>query len=118
MIDRIESGSDKVVLTLRGILDGQGTAAIRDGLEEISAAANRDVVLDFSSVTYMDGSGVTAIAYVFKRLMAKGRTLTIIGVTGQPAQLLREMGLNNLFALAGKVPRRPLFSRPGWALAR
>ena len=85
MIDRIESGSDKVVLTLRGILDGQGTAAIRDGLEEISAAANRDVVLDFSSVTYMDGSGVTppmptfgrSWLYVQSHCVAKARALIV-----------------------------------------
>ena len=118
MIDRIESGADRVVLTLRGILDGEGTAAIRDGLEAISASATEDGGLDFSSVTYMDGSGVAAIAYVFKRMRAAGRKLKIIGVTGQPAQLLRDMGLDTLFGLAGKAARRPLFNRPGWALAR
>lgn len=118
MIDRIESGADRVVITLRGILDGEGTTAIRDGLEAISASGAGDVVLDFSSVTYMDGSGVAAIAYVFKRLLATGRKLKIIGVTGQPAQVLRDMGLDNLFGLAGKAARRPLFNRPGWALAR
>ncbi len=108
----------RVVLTLRGIFDGEGTLAIREELEAIAAAANGDVVLDLSRVTYIDGSAIAAIGFIFKRMTAKGRGLEIIGVDGQPAALLREMGLGRLFALPSRATRRPFFSRPAWALAR
>ena len=118
MFERIESGADQVVLTLRGILDGEGLIAMRDSLEAIAASSSRDLVLDFSNVTFMDGSGISAIAYVFKRLACKGHRLELVGVTGQPAKLLREMGLDTLFALPSKATRRPHFFRPGWVIAR
>ena len=62
MIDRIDCGSDKVVLNLRGILDGQGTAAIREGLEGIGRTAGNatstiptDTLLQFDSRTRWGG---------------------------------------------------------------
>ena len=113
-----EAPDYRVVLTLRGILDGEGTLAVRDELEAVAASISGDVVLDLSQVTFMDGSAIAAIGFVFKRMIAKGLRLEITGVAGQPAALLREMGLSRLFALPSRAARRPLFSRPGWALAR
>ena len=119
MFDTIQPSkvaTERVVLTLRGILDGEGTLAVRSELEAIAASSHSDVVLDLSRVTYMDGSAIAAIRFIFKRMIAKGQRLEITGADGQPAALLREMGLGRLFALPNKVARRPLLSRPGWAL--
>ena len=118
MFECIESGPDRVILTLTGVLDGEGASLIRDGFEAISASGNRDVVIDLSNLTFMDGSGIAAIGFLFKRLVSAGRRVDLIGAGGQPASLLHEMGLAGLFGLASKARRRPLFGRPGWALAR
>ena len=118
MFECIESGPDRVVLTLTGILDGDGVSLIRDGFEAIATSCHRDVVIDLSNLTFMDGSGIAAIGYLFKRLVAAGRRIDLIGANGQPARLLNEMGLAGLFGIVNKASRRPLFGRPGWALAR
>jgi len=118
MFECIESGPDRVVLTLTGVLDGEGASMIRDGFEAISASGSRDVVIDLSNLTFMDGSGIAAIGFLFKRLVAAGRRIEMTGAAGQPARLLQEMGLSGLFGLTSKARRHPLFGRPGWALAR
>ena len=86
-------------------------------------ATPRRVVLDLSKVEQMDGSGIGAIAYLRKRLMAAGRSLDVAGVHGQPLALLRQLGLARSFGLTEE--RRPFWAnllRPlpgmGWGATR
>ena len=57
------------------------------------AASNGDVVIDLARTEALDGSGVGALVYTFKRLVATGNRLTIRNVSGQPLNLLNDSGL-------------------------
>lgn len=118
MFERIHSEEGLVRLHLRGGLDGDASRAMRDGLAALAAVEAREVVIDFSNVTFIDGSGLGAISILFKRLTARGRRLTVSGVSGQPLAMLRHLGLAGLLGLDGEGHRSSFLSLPGMAWAR
>jgi anti-sigma B factor antagonist len=118
MFERIHSEEGLVRLHLRGGLDGDASRAMRDGLAALAAVEAREVVIDFSNVTFIDGSGLGAISFLFKRLTARGRRLTVSGVSGQPLAMLRHLGLAGLLGLDGEGRRSSFLSLPGMAWAR
>ena len=54
------------------------------------AMAGGDVVIDLARTEVIDGSGVGAMVYAFKRLAANGGRLTVRNVSGQPLNLLKD----------------------------
>lgn len=117
MFERIHSEPGLVRLHLRGGMDGEGSRAIRDGLDALAVAEAQEVVIDLSNVTYLDGSGVGAISFLFKRLAARGRRLTLAGAAGQPLAMLRHLGLARSLGVK-ESKRRFSLMLPGLAWAR
>lgn len=78
-------------------LDGELTADRVDGLRlELALLAvhkAREMIFDCSRLKALDGTGVGAIAFVFKRRKARGHVLRLTGLTGQPLAALRSHGL-------------------------
>ena len=100
-------------ISIVGAMDAEGAQALRPLFEEVALHSGQDVTLDLSAVSYLDGSGVGAIAYTFKRLAARGLALKVEGAEGQPATMLRQLGLARTLGLpARRAPRRL-----GWAAA-
>lgn len=117
MFERIQSEPGRVLLHLRGGLDGPGSREMGDSLAALVSVEAREVVIDFSAVPFMDGSGVGAIAFLFKRLAARGRRLTLRGVGGQPLAMFRHLGLAGPLGIDGAQGKRSLlsFGRFAWA---
>ncbi|MFZ1110673.1 MAG: STAS domain-containing protein [Rhodomicrobium sp.] len=57
------------------------------------ALAEEDVVLDMSTVKFLDSQGVGAVVALMHRLKVKGLRLKIKGLQGQPRQLLFNLHL-------------------------
>lgn len=91
-----------------GAFDAGGVSALRPAIEALAATAARQVVIDLSKVTSIDGSGIGAIAFLFKRLVSRGRSVVLTGAHGQPLQVLRDLGLDHVLGVAERrtVPRR------------
>ena len=103
--------ADTLKITPQFPLDAEGSLKLRPVLEslaKLSPASARRVVLDLSEVDQMDGSGIGAIAYLRKRLLAAGMSLDLSGAHGQPLSLLRQLGLARTFGLTEE--RRPLWA--------
>lgn len=96
-------------LRLHGALDGEAADGLREMIVALGDFADHDVVLDMSAVGFLDGSGIGMIATLYRRLTKRGLTLSIVGACGQPAHLLRDLGLRRLM---GEPRRRPWAS---WA---
>jgi anti-sigma B factor antagonist len=88
-------------------LDAAHVADLRSEFERLATCAD-DVVVDMTRTETLDGSGVGAMVYAFKRLAVKGRRLTIRNVSGQPLSLLHSAGL--LSTLSAEKRERRMFA--------
>jgi len=96
-------------------LDGPEVQAMRAQFERL-ATARDDVVIDLARTEVVDGSGVGAMVFAFKRLSADGKSLTIRNVSGQPLNLLNESGL--LRTLSSERPKGVFRAGLEWMRSR
>ena len=96
---REPTAPDEVRVQLQGAFDAASAASSRAMFERLANAPVRRVVLDLSGLGTIDGCGIGAIAFLFKRLMARGMTLVASGASGQPLAMLRELGLASVLGL-------------------
>ena len=83
------SSNGELLMRLIGEFDALGVVEIRPELEQVAESSDpQHIVLDLEEVEFIDSSGVGAMVFLFKRLRAKERSLEIIGVHGQPRELL------------------------------
>jgi len=93
--------SDDLVLELHGEFDAQGSAEIRQELEEIASETRPEIVfLDLQNVVFIDSSGVGAIVFLYKRLKENSRSLEITGAHGQPRELLELLRVHKAIPVA------------------
>ena len=92
-------------LQVSGALDGEGALALRPMLEQVVTATTGDVVLDMAGVGLIDGCGVGAVAFLFKRLAAQGRALKVVGATAQPLAMFRKLRLGHVLGLPAPARR-------------
>lgn len=118
MLGRISNEDGLVRLHFSERLDSAGTASLRECVSAVAEHGTGDAVLDFSAVSYIDGTAIAVIAFLFKRLTGEGRRLTVSGAVGQPAAMLQQLGLAGLLGVeAGQVARparRRSASMQGW----
>jgi anti-anti-sigma factor len=113
MLGRISNQGGLIEMHLIGRLDGAATAMLRQGLDAVALYGDGDVVLDFREVTFIDGSAVGAVAYLFKRLTADGRKLRVTGATGQPCAMLVELGIATLLGIEATATATPKMHAAG-----
>jgi anti-sigma B factor antagonist len=77
-------------------LDATYVTRLRPQIERL-AEAGEDVFLDLSKVEFIDSSGLGALVFLHKRLVAKGHKLKVIGLKGQPLQLFTNLHLVPVF---------------------
>ncbi|MCL1934908.1 MAG: anti-sigma factor antagonist [Defluviitaleaceae bacterium] len=85
--------TDKVlIVNLVGEIDHHSAAKIKEKVERDYMTTNaKDIILDFSSVTFMDSSGIGMIMGRYKNLIPKGQ-LKIFGANEH---------INNIFSISG-----------------
>jgi anti-sigma B factor antagonist len=79
----VRPGRGCTVLEVRGELDLATSPQLREGLQRLVDAGDRQVVVDLAGVGFMDSSGLGALVVMFKALRAVGGRLCLAGV--QPA---------------------------------
>jgi anti-anti-sigma factor len=87
-------------LALEGELDALAIEALRDELEQLGKSTE-DVDLDFSSVTFIDSSGIGALVFLFKRLRTASCTLRLHNVNGQPLELIQYLRIDKSIQVNG-----------------
>jgi anti-anti-sigma regulatory factor len=91
--------SDNVMtFSPKGIWDSKGVAATRQNFEILALSTQKHIRIDMSHVSSIDGAGVGAVAYLFKRLVSKGSKLSLHNLSGQPLQFLSELGITKILA--------------------
>lgn len=91
-----------LLFVARGNLDEHGVRQLRDVYDEL-ANADQDIAIDMNEVKIIDGSGLGALVYLFKRLCAGGHTLRLTKVHGDALATLVRLGVAQI--LIGKDTR-------------
>ena len=94
---------DLTVLGVSGNLDSLTVPEIRPVIEKIVSEGTRKVALELSGLEVIDSSGIGAIVSLFKRVRSIGGDVKIVGVRGQPREILRLLGLERAFDIVATV---------------
>jgi len=95
---KTENGN--IILKLSGEMDALGCSKIREDLESVAEQQNQHTILDINQINFIDSSGIGAIVFLFKRLKEQGRTLEIIGVQGQPQELMTLLRIDSAIPIS------------------
>ncbi len=94
-LECIDTPSGDLIVKLRGEMDALGCTKIRPEWEQIATTKNINVAIDLSQVSFLDSSGIGAIVFLYKRLKSQDRTLVIVGVQGQPQELMKLLRIDS-----------------------
>lgn len=83
-----ENVADTVVIHLEGDFDAAAVTETRPDLEDLLNGGARKVVFNLEKLKFVDSTGIGLIVYAYKRLNAEGGQLRIAGASGQPAELI------------------------------
>jgi anti-sigma B factor antagonist len=94
----VKDGGD-VVLVMSGEFDLAAAYLVDDRLSEVRSDA-RNVVLDMRSVTFMDSTGLRSLLRANNLAERSGFAITIVGCSGQVADVIRIAGLEHHLPLS------------------
>ena len=98
-IKQVNTSNNKLLILLTGEMDANGCSKIRPDLEAITEQHQPHIVLDISGISFIDSSGIGAIVFLFKRLKEQQRSMGIIGVQGQPHELMTLLHIDSAIPL-------------------
>ena len=92
----LQRESDRAILVVRGQLDLDTVAPLRDALVEACRRGPADVVVDFEDVTFCGADTAGLLAGTAARLRASGCRLSVRGARPPQARVFRLCGLGHL----------------------
>jgi len=98
-IEQFNESDNKLTIKLAGEMDALGCSQIRPNLEQITQQNQSHIIIDINNVNFIDSSGIGAIVFLFKRLKEQSRTMEIIGVQGQPKELMLLLRMDSAIPL-------------------
>jgi anti-anti-sigma factor len=83
-------------LIIAGPFDGSFVTRRRTAIESLARKAS-DVEIDMSGTDHVDSSGLGALAFLYKRLAARGHKVRVLGLNGEPLRLFKNLKIDALF---------------------
>jgi anti-sigma B factor antagonist len=90
-------------ITLNGEIDAYTAPKLRDTILPLSDKNGVNMVVDLSSVTYMDSTGLGVFVGVFKNVKANGGQFKITGLSGRLKRLFDITGLSDIIDINSHV---------------
>ncbi|MFD0687828.1 STAS domain-containing protein [Actinomadura fibrosa] len=87
------------VVGVAGDLDYHTASELRKALETVSFPAGSGVVIDLSGLAFCDSTGITVLIAAYRRAQAAGSALLLAGANADLVQVLRIIGLEEIFSL-------------------
>jgi anti-sigma B factor antagonist len=91
------------LLALHGNLDAVTAPGLKDEVVRIAGAHRHKVVVDLSTLTLIDSTGVGVLISLFKRTRADGGHVYFAGLGGQPKEVFRLLRLDRSLDLFASV---------------
>ncbi len=95
-----EETMDKFVkLTVQGEVDIFTSQKFKDKLYSVIDKSNKDVVVDCSSLNYLDSTGLGIFVGALKKAKNNGRTITLVKTKDNIRKLFTITGLDKIFVI-------------------
>ena len=106
MLSSVEKIGEATVVKLPGTrLDASVADGFKDSIRELIHAGECQVIVDFSSIEFMDSSGLGALVGAMK-LMGTGGTIEIATPNDAVMKVLRLTRMNKVFTILDSIPVR------------
>jgi anti-sigma B factor antagonist len=87
------------VFVLHGSMDIATSPTVRAALLEAADRGNHDIIVDLTSLEFLDSTGLGALIGAHKRAKEHGGRVRLVAQEGQILRLLRITGLLGVFAV-------------------
>lgn len=94
---RTQDYNNVTVVELQGELDGDSAEMLRDNINDIIAASKTGIVLDMSSVGFIDSQGLEELLWVRDYCNENKRGIRLAGLDENCAKILEITRLENEF---------------------
>ena len=92
---------DVTIVDLSGrIVLGDGSAGLRDLVQNLVSEGNKKILLNLSDVNYIDSSGLGELVCAFTSMRSQGGELKLLNVTRRVRSLLQITKLISVFEIA------------------
>lgn len=96
-----------LTLMFSGNLDAEGSQNALPLLDKVIANPEfNEIEVDLSKVNFLDSSGVGAIVYLYKRLVASNRCMRIENASGQPLEIFNLLRIGNAIPINARQLRK------------
>ena len=112
-INTFNQSKDTAVIVLEGEFDALAAPVTRAEFDRVVTAGGGDLIVDLTGVTFMDSSGAGALVYLHKRLVGQQRALKLVGVSGQPLELLDLLHISTVISVNQAMVIRPVKREDG-----
>ncbi|PKF49772.1 STAS domain-containing protein [Enterovibrio nigricans] len=95
-IETIKQEDGSQLIRINGDMDSQGCTELQPEFDHlVNNETLQDTTISLAGVDFLDSSGIGAIVFLFKRLKAKGKSLSLIEVHGQPMEIIRLLRIDS-----------------------
>ncbi|HSP66657.1 MAG TPA: STAS domain-containing protein [Bryobacteraceae bacterium] len=103
-LDIVESVREEItILTLKGRLTLGESNLVREKITQLAAAGRFKVVIDLSSVEYIDSTGLGILVICFTSLKKQGGALKLVNPNKRNVELLLLTKLHTVFEVFNEV---------------
>jgi anti-sigma B factor antagonist len=104
-LDIQESSRDGIlILTLKGRLTIAESPTLRQKVTELAAASRHNVVMDLSSLEYIDSTGLGNLVICYTTMKKQGGALKLVNLNRRNIELLLLTKLHTIFEVFSEVP--------------
>jgi anti-anti-sigma factor len=93
MLNETYELNNDFIIKLHGNFDADTVIGMKDDIETYSQFSS-NIIFDLEQVPYIDSSGIGAIVFIYKRMVAKGFSVSVTGLTQQPLELFQMLFLD------------------------
>jgi anti-anti-sigma factor len=97
-----------ITLAISGEIDLSNADAFTNEVQSLFNGADGEMTLDLRNCVFIDSAGIRALVVLAQEQRARGRTLKLSGVTGEPERVLRLSGLLDSGLLDERTHQQPV----------
>jgi anti-sigma B factor antagonist len=87
---------DTTIINIDGDIEMNTIRALKESLLDIAAASDKNISIDFSSVNYLDSSGLGVLLTISKLLKSRGKKIKLINIPDKIAMVMQISSVKNL----------------------